>query len=413
MTMRRTFKIRFYCRKCRTRKDGTAPVEISVIVDGTREIFSLPRDCRPSDFPTKDLELYCDGVRSKINSIYTALSLAEEPISAFIIKDIYLNGARKVSYSLKNLFDDGLALKRSQATGAPAYSKYECIVRYFYEILKFPPAREAGSVTHADILMMKAELDKRHKPQTVEKEMIRLKYFFLLAFNSGKIRANPFAKIRIRRPEPDNVFLTQEEVARIRDLKILNDTEDRVRDAFLFMCYSGLEYADVAALEPQDFQEKDGLVYIKKKRVKTGVEYITVLYEDALEIREFYDGKIPLLSNQKMNKWLKKIGEEAGIEHNLTLLTARHTFGTYLIQKGLSMDVASKMLGHTNTRQTKTYAALLDETVLAANKDVSVSEGIPVPPDTTGAARAKNRGQSGHFDDEWEKELAEFERIFT
>ena len=411
--MRRTFKIRFYCRKCRTRKDGTAPVEISVIVDGTREIFSLPRDCRPDDFPTEDLEFYCDGVRNRINAIYTSLSLADEPISAFIIKDIYLNGARKTSYSLKNLFDDGLALKRSQATGKPALSKYQCIINYFYEILKFPPAREAGSVTHADILTLKAELDKRHKPQTVEKEMIRLKYFFLLAWNSGKIKANPFARIKIRRPEPENIFLTQEEVARIRDLKILNDAEDRVRDTFLFMCFSGLEYADVAELKPQDFQEKDGLVYIKKKRIKTGVEYITVLYEDALTIREFYDGKIPLLSNQKMNKWLKRIAEEAGIAKNLTLLTARHTFGTYLIQQGLSMDVASKMLGHTNTRQTKTYAALLDETVLAANKDVFSAGGITVPTAAAGAARTKTRGQSGHFDDDWEKELAEFERIFT
>ena len=412
--MRHTFKVRFYCRQSKLRKDGTAPVEISIIVDGSRELFALPRSCKPSEFPTEDIGIYVDGVRAKINSIYTALSIADEPITAFILKDVYLNGARKMSYTLNDMFNDGLKLKASESIGTNTYNKYKWVMAHFLEKTKFNANREAGSVTHYDILAFKAAMDAEHKPQTVEKEMMRLKYFFLLAWNSGKIKANPFAGIKIKHKEEDNIFLTQEEIGKIRNLSIVNDTLDRVRDAFLFMCYSGLEYADMVELKPEDFKEKDGLVYIKKKRVKTGVEYISVLYGDAVEVYKFYDGKIPMISCQKFNKYLQKIAKDAGIQKHISSITARHSFGTFLLsEKGLSMDVVSKMLGHTSTKQTKTYAALLDESILRANKDVSLPKVENLPSGKSEPARTKNSGQDEHFGPEWEKELEEFARIFA
>lgn len=379
--MRRTFKVRFYCRKSRTRKDGTAPVEISIIVDGGRELFSLPRSCKPSEFPTQDLTLYLEGVKNKINSIYTALSIADEPITAFILKDVYLNGARKMSYTLDDMFSDGLKLKAGEKIGVNTYNKYKWVVTHFYEKTKFDGSREAGSVSHYDIMSFKAAMDAEHKPQTVEKELMRLKYFFLLAWNSGRIKSNPFAGIKIRHKEEDNVFLTQDEVGKIRNLSITSDSLDKVRDTFLFMCYTGLEYADMVQLKPEDFKEDGGLVYIKKNRVKTGVEYVTVLYDDAVEVYKLYGGKIPLISNQKFNKYLQIIAKDAGITRVVpTSLTARHTFATYLLsEKGLSIDVVSKMLGHTSTKQTKTYASMLDSAVLEANREKKPYEARECP----------------------------------
>lgn len=367
--MRRTFKIRFYCRESRRRKDGTAPLEISVIVDGSREIFSLPRSCDPSDFPTPDLKAYCVGIEKKFNEIYTALSLADEPVSAFILKDIYLNGARKVSYTLRQMFDDGLSLKSSQDPGLTAYRKYELVQNHFLEMTELNPSREAGSVTHSDILRFKAALDAVHKPQTVQKEMTRLKYFFNLAWNSGKIKRNPFAQIKIRRATTENIFLTSDELAAVTDAQITNDTLDRVRDAFVFMAGSGLEYADMVELKPEDVKSDGTHYYIRKKRVKTGIEYLTVLTDKAVEIFNFYGGKIPLLSNQKMNEYLKSVAKIAKItDKNVTTLTARHTYATQRLNEGLSIEVVSKMLGHNDGKQTRVYAKLLDDTVLDAVK---------------------------------------------
>lgn len=411
--MRNTFKIRFYCRPAKARKDGKAPVECSIIVCGQRQMITLPRSCNPSEFPTDDLKIYCHSVENKINEIYTALTVADEPISAFILKDIYLNGAKKVSYTLQDMFDDGLKLKALQNGPVPAYKKYVLIAKSFLEMTGINPNREAGSVTHTDILKFKSAIDAVHKPQTVQKDLMRLKYFFLLAFNSGKIRSNPFASIVIRRARTENVFLTTEELQAVQDAQITNDTLDRVRDAFVFMAGTGLEYADVANLQDGDVQFDGKHHYIKKKRVKTGIEYLSVLTEEAVEVWEFYGGRIPLLSNQKMNVYLKEIAKAANITgKNVTTLTARHTYATQRLNEGLSLDIVAKMLGHNSTTQTRLYAKLLDDTVIRAVSGLSgesiAQKGIPVPPKSlTRLKRAKN-SPSEMEDFEWfEKAFAE------
>lgn len=375
--MRQTFKVRFYCRASRRHKDGLAPVEVSIIVSGTREVFSLPKACDPDKFPTEDLRLYCTGVENRINSIYTSLSLSNEPITAFILKDIFLNGTT-TSYILKKLFADGLELKAKEDPSVGTYRKYEIVRDAFYEHTGYQEAKEASSITYADILAVKAKLDGKFKPATVQKMLMRLKYFFLLAFNSGKIKSNPFAAIRIRRPETENIFLTEEELQRLIDAEIVEDKYDRARDIFVFMAGTGLEYADLCTLNQDSVQEYGNLHYIKGKRVKTGIEYLTVVQDFAMEIWNFYGGKIPKLSNQKLNKYLKTCQKTAKIDKNLTSLCARHTFGTLCLNRGLSMDVVSKMLGHTSTAQTKTYASLLDTSVLDANQALKKSPNKPL-----------------------------------
>lgn len=382
--MRQTFKVRFYCRPTKIRKDGTAPVEVSIIVNGEREWFQLPRSCEPSKYPTQDLALYLDGVRNKINGIYTALSIANEPITAFILKDAYLNGAA-TSYTLKRMFEDGLKLKSAQNNAVTAYRKYELMQEKFFKYTGLNPNSEAGKVTHLDILQFKANLDSIHKPVTVEKEMMRLKYFFLLAFNSGKTKANPFAAIKIRRPKTENIFLTEEELQRLINAEITDDKIDKARDIFVFMAGTGLEWADLCTLAPNSVQKYGKLHYVKGRRVKTGIEYIAVVQDFAMEIWDFYGGKIPKLSNQKLNKYLKTCQKIAKIDKNLTTLCARHTYATMALNRGLSMDIVSKMLGHTSTAQTKTYAELLSTTVLDANEalksgDLSALKKSPYKP---------------------------------
>ena len=82
---------------------------------------------------------------------------------------------------------------------------------------------------------------------------------------------------------------------------------------------------------------------------------------------------MPLYSNQKFNEYLKEIATAAGIEKNITTLTARHSYATYLLsEKGLSMDIVSAMLGHTSTKHTKVYAKMLDTAVFKANKEATL-----------------------------------------
>jgi len=359
--MRQTFKIKFYCRPAKVRKNGMAPVECSVIVNGERQMITLPKSCKPAEFPTTDIKMYCTAVENKLNQIYTNLVVNNEPITAYIIKDIYLNGGT-TSYTLDKLFADGLALK----TGAHpvTYNKYRRISQRFTDMIG-NGSKEANTITSTDILKFKQlMIDEGHKPQTLTKDLTCLKYYFNLAFNAGKIKHNPFAGIKVERVTPEQDYLTYEEICQIRDAK-LNERLDKTRNMFLFMCFSGLEYTDLVHLEKTDVKKNNkGQWYIKKKRIKTGVEYLTILFEDAAELWELFDGDIPVESNQKANAYLKEIAKIAKIDKNITTLTARHSFATFcLSERMMPVDIVQRCLGHISSRQTLHYAKMLDETV--------------------------------------------------
>lgn len=380
--MRQTFCVRFYCRKGNARKDGKAPVEISVIVNGERQMWQLPKKCKPEEFKTnKDIKLFCTSVENKINEIYTNLNINNEPITAYIIKDVYLNGNDRKSYTINKMFQDGLELKAKENVSVHTYNKYSIIPQLFYKATSYSPSQEANKINYSDILSFKAYIEKLHSKQTSVKELQRLKYFFILAFNSGKIKQNPFGAMKIKKNITEKEFLTYEEVNTISNLKITNDRLDKVRDVFLFMCFTGLEYADLINLKKEDVKiNENKQYYIKKKRIKTGIEYIAILYEDAVAVWDLYDGELPVISDQKFNKYLKELATAAKIEKNITTLTARHTYACYLLnEKQLSIDIVQKMLGHTNPTQSKQYAKMLDNTVFKANNEAKEEKGIPVP----------------------------------
>ena len=105
------------------------------------------------------------------------------------------------------------------------------------------------------------------------------------------------------------------------------------------------------------------------KREKTGVNFNIPLLDIAKEILDKYAGTLPdekvlpVLSNQKMNAYLKEIGTICEIEKELTYHLARHTFATLTLSKGVSIESVSKMLGHSNIKTTQIYAKITDAKV--------------------------------------------------
>ena len=162
-------------------------------------------------------------------------------------------------------------------------------------------------------------------------------------------------------------FLTEDEVKKIKDKQLYCDRLDKVRDLFLFQCFTGLAYADMAKLTKEDFLGNSlGQTYIKKERCKTRVTFIAVLLPEALEVAKKYDYELPVLSNQKYNAYLKEIKDICGISKPLHTHIGRHTAATYLLNKGLSLETVAKILGHSSTSITKHYAKLLDNSVFKA-----------------------------------------------
>ena len=169
-------------------------------------------------------------------------------------------------------------------------------------------------------------------------------------------------------------YLEEEELNRLCEKEFKIKRVEQVRDIFVFCCYTGLAYSDVKTLSNDNIiKGMDGKDWIKKKRVKTDILSSIPLLPIAKEILTKYkdhpaclkkDVLLPVLSNQKMNSYLKEIADLCEIEKNLTMHLSRHTFATTVtLANRVSMESVSKMLGHSNLLMTKKYARIVDKII--------------------------------------------------
>ena len=169
----------------------------------------------------------------------------------------------------------------------------------------------------------------------------------------------------------DRGYLTDEEITKILKKKFVSERLEHVRDIFIFSCFTGLSYIDVKSLTQENIRTSfDGNLWIMTKRQKTDIKVDVPLLKIPKMILDKYKDKLPnglllpILSNQKMNSYLKEIGDVCGIRKNLTFHLARHTFATTTtLAKGVPIETVSKMLGHTNIETTQIYARITNSKI--------------------------------------------------
>jgi integrase len=182
---------------------------------------------------------------------------------------------------------------------------------------------------------------------------------------------DPFLNYKNKIKTVDRFFLTNRELQEISDRNLATDRLTQVRDIFLFCCFTGLAYADVKNLRKWDIVTGiDGEKWITIKRQKTDTSSRIPLLPAATTLIQRYaehpqcesSGRVlPVLSNQKMNAYLKEIADICAINKPITFHIARHTFATTVtLLNGVPIESVSKMLGHTNIQTTQHYAKILD-----------------------------------------------------
>lgn len=228
-----------------------------------------------------------------------------------------------------------------------------------------------SDVTDKKIISMDEELAKTGmKPYSKWNNYHRfLNSFILDAIEEGCLKRNPYKWIQINKEKNNGLkkHLTPEEFNRLRKAEMPTQSLERVRDLFVFQTYTCLSYVDLESFDTSQIN-KTG-VYTAK-RGKTGVEFTFYVMKPARDILIKYDGKLPLISNEKYNDYLKLVAQAAKIDKPVTSHWARHTGATLLLNDGgVDMEIIARILGHTSTRQTRdTYAKLLDTTVATAMK---------------------------------------------
>jgi integrase len=190
------------------------------------------------------------------------------------------------------------------------------------------------------------------------------------AIKMDLIERNPFKKYDGKLNITEATFLTEEELNRIESKTFSVDRLEKVKDIFLFSCYTGYAPVDAQKLTSANIiLDSKKELWIKTERQKTKIKANVPVLPQTLKIIQKYQyseiGLIPKLSNQKMNAYLKEIADIIGLNKKLTWYVARHTFATTVtLGNGIKIENVSAMLGHTTIKQTQHYAKVLDNNVM-------------------------------------------------
>ena len=372
-----TLNVSFYCRPCKASKKGLAPIELSLIINGERAYITLPRKEYPETFKksigmkkTNPVKEYLEATRGRLNDIITEMMDEGIMLNTQTLSEYFRYGGVK-RYTVQMLFDEyiGLLKNRVNVDLTPrSYRKYELSRDKFYTIIS--PNSPVGSITNTVVAEYMSMLKRIFNTPTANGYGQRVKTVLKYGMSKGIVKTNPFMNIHLRKDITHVEFLTEEEITRIKDTDMYNESLNRMRDLFVFQASCGLSYCDMAALEPSDYQYNEtGQIYIHKKRAKTGVYFTSVVLPDGVEILKRYNFQLPKISNQKYNAALKFIKSICQIEKPLHTHIARHSYATRCLNLGIRLEVVAKLLGHSSTRLTQHYAKLLEKNIIQEVQD--------------------------------------------
>lgn len=374
--MRTTFSYNFYCRASKSQKNGLAPIELSICVNGKRKFINLPFKCYPQDFnkkrQPKEIQDYLVGMRKQVNEVLADMVNNNVAVTADSLKKYFRTGGVQ-SYTVEDLFEEYYAILRKRigtTLTKKVYVKYELVRNLFFTIVD--KNSECANITPADVQMFKVTCESKYMPATTGGYLQKLKTVLTFAQDNGRLKINPFQGVKINKGTPTLEFLSMEDINRLRSLEIENESLSNVRNIFLFQICSGLSFADMEKLRIEDIQEKDGVLFIKKNRQKTGVEFVSVLLPFVKDLFLFDNQgvrigfKFKMIANQKLNSYLHVIERAYNFSQSLHSLAARHTY-CYLLLNNYKVraETAARAMGHTNTKTTlKYYANISTETAV-------------------------------------------------
>lgn len=387
--VRSSFSILFAIRESKTRKSGKAPIEITITVNGDRCTLSTGKQVavdkwdktkqqvKGKDEEAQSLNNYLKAIKAKLYQKEAELLDKGFIITAELLRDAYFDKVEilKEKSLLEVLTDHNKERKAMVGkTLAPAtYWVFEYTARLLAEYIKQKYQREDLYLRELNIGFIQGFhafllSEKKMAQNSATKHLKFLKQIVNLAVANSYMTFNPFLPYKIEREPVEIDFLDEEELRKIINFDTPLPRLERAKDMFLFGCFTGLSYIDIKTLTPEHFEKDNaGRIWIKKRRVKTGVLSRIPLLPIAKLILDKYKGGdklLPIQDPADVNKYLKDIAILCKINKRITFHTSRHTFAsTVTLANNISLEVVSKMLGHTNTRMTTHYAKLIDKCI--------------------------------------------------
>lgn len=387
--VRSSFAILFFIRDSRVRKDGTTSIEVVLTVNGERCAFSTGKKVKScnwdknkqqvkgKDEEAQSLNNYLKAIKAKLYQKEAELLERGFVITAELLRDAYFDKVESLKEkSLFEVFEEHNQEQEKLVGNGVSKATYWIsvyTVRLLKEFVQQKYKREDLYLRELNLNFIQSfhtflRIDKGMAQNSSTKHLKLLKKIINLAVANSYMTTNPFITYKVEREPVEIDFLDEEELRKIINFDTPLPKLERAKDMFLFGCFTGLSYIDIKTLAPEHFEKDNtGRIWIKKRRVKTGVLSRIPLLPIAKLILDKYKGGeklLPIQDPADINKYLKDIAILCDIKKRITFHVSRHTFAsTVTLANNISLEVVSKMLGHTNTRMTNHYAKLIDKCI--------------------------------------------------
>jgi len=376
---------------------GSLPVYLRITVQRKKAELHTGYTVKQKDWSQEEQSTRANNIvnkelakkKSRVYELISELEKVNKPVSASILKDL-LTGKGKVNIGLLPYFEKHIKEIEIRNEIKPlSVNKYKqslaSLKKFISSHFKAPDFNLEGVdydfINQYD-LFLKTEYDL-HK-NTINKYHSRFRTILLKALAEGHLTKQPYANYKLNTVKTDREFLSSDELNQVIALDLShNQSLDRVRDVFIFSVYTGVRFQDAQDLTIENlstYKKKPSIRFIQQK---TGRAIEIPLFPQAKKIIEKYKTSperkvlsklLPKISNQKVNSYLKIIGDQAGLNRNLTHHIARHTFATTIcLNNDMPLEDLSMLLGHSSLKTTQIYGKITQERIFKSVQKANIN----------------------------------------
>ncbi|WP_310557044.1 site-specific integrase [Flavobacterium sp.] len=391
--MKTKVSILFYAKRAKANVSGLVPIYTRITINGKRIELSTNRFVEITKWSTeagkikgnsieaRSINSHLDMLRIQIIDMQMELVHKKIPVTAETLKSKILGVDEKerMIIPIYQNHNDKIEDLIGNGYAYGTLERFKISLKHLQEFISWKYTVSDISINKIDYAFV-TEFEfylrsiKKCNNNTAVKYVRNFRKIIKICLDNDWLDKNPCNRYEGKMKEVERDFLTEEELNRIYNKRFSSERLTLVKDIFIFSCYTGLAYVDVKGLKKDHIAIGiDGEKWIFKNRQKTDTKSKIPVLPIAQEIIQKYenhprclneDSILPVLTNQKMNSYLKEIGDLCDISKEITFHMARHTFATSItLTNGVPIETVSKMLGHKNIQTTQHYAKILDKKV--------------------------------------------------
>ena len=374
--------ILFVISKSRINKAGLAPLFCRITYQDDRKQFATglfinplhwqntKQKAHPPNEDNKFVNAQLSLIKNEINQAFLFLQLQKPDFDVEHIYKQYKGETQKEDKTLMDAFNyHNNRMKKLVGieTSINSWERYNNTHNHIKDFLWFKFKRkdiQLKEIQYSFITDFEYYLktEKKFMATTTYKSIERFRRIIRVAVAMDYLIKDPFMLYKTKKPKKEIVYLSENELEKIENHKFASERLQQVSDMFIFCCYTGLAYQEMANLKTENLiKHKDNTIWIEMYRQKTQKQFSAPLLSKAFSIIEKYQNQetlLPVITNQKFNSYLKEIADIVGIEKNLTHHIARKTFATtVLLYNDVPMEIVSELLGHSKLSVTQEHYA--------------------------------------------------------